>query len=173
MLRITAGRSVAGGRLDETNFVKWPLKIALWGISGTSTGNQKPSQGAHLPVVMQMHYRRRGMQARKECPMATQISEAESRLTDRYQTTVPESVRRALGLGKRDTLVYTLLDDGSVQLSRANDDPALAPFLALLTDDIALHPENLQSIPDTLLRRIDDLIGDMDVDLDAPLDEDE
>lgn len=79
--------------------------------------------------------------------MATQISEAESRLTDRYQTTVPESVRRALGLGKRDTLVYTLLDDGSVQLSRANDDPALAPFLALLTEDIARHPENLQAIP--------------------------
>jgi len=105
--------------------------------------------------------------------MATRISEAESRLTDRYQTTVPESVRRALGLGKRDTLVYTLLDDGSVQLSRANDDPALAPFLALLTEDIALHPESLQAIPDTLLRRIDDLIGDMDVDLDAPLDEDE
>lgn len=105
--------------------------------------------------------------------MATQIIEAESTLTDRYQTTVPEPVRRALGLGKRDSLIYTVLDDGSVRISRANNDPALAPFLTLLTEDIALHPENLQAIPDTLLHRIDDLIGDMDVDLDAPLEEDD
>ena len=30
--------------------------------------------------------------------------EAESTLTDRYQTTVPETVRRALRLGKRDKI---------------------------------------------------------------------
>lgn len=32
----------------------------------------------------------------------------ESTLTDRYQTTVPETVRRALRLGKRDTLRYSI-----------------------------------------------------------------
>ena len=105
--------------------------------------------------------------------MPTQIMQAESTLTDRYQTTVPESVRRVLGLSKRDTLVYTVLDDGTVRISRANEDPALAPFLALLAEDIALHPENLQVVPDGLLRRIDDLVGDVDVDLDAPLDDDD
>jgi bifunctional DNA-binding transcriptional regulator/antitoxin component of YhaV-PrlF toxin-antitoxin module len=34
--------------------------------------------------------------------------EAESTLTDRYQTTVPETVRRALRLGKRDKMRYTI-----------------------------------------------------------------
>jgi antitoxin PrlF len=32
--------------------------------------------------------------------------EAESTLTDRYQTTVPETVRRALRLRKRDKIQY-------------------------------------------------------------------
>ena len=36
------------------------------------------------------------------------ILEVESTLTDRYQTTVPETVRRALKLGKRDQIHYTL-----------------------------------------------------------------
>ena len=33
--------------------------------------------------------------------------EVQSTLTDRYQTTVPETVRRALQLGKRDKIHYT------------------------------------------------------------------
>ncbi len=33
--------------------------------------------------------------------------EVESTLTDSYQTTVPETVRRALRLGKRDKIHYT------------------------------------------------------------------
>ena len=106
--------------------------------------------------------------------MGTPILEAESTLTDRYQTTIPESVRRTLGLGKRDGIIYTVLDNGTVQISRAEgEDPALGPFLALLAEDIALHPEHLQVVPDSLLSRIDDLVGGMDVDLDAPIDEDD
>ena len=34
--------------------------------------------------------------------------EAESTLTDRYQTTVPETVRRALRLRKRDKIQYVI-----------------------------------------------------------------
>ena len=34
--------------------------------------------------------------------------EVESTLTDRYQTTVPETVRRALRLGKRDKIHYSI-----------------------------------------------------------------
>lgn len=103
--------------------------------------------------------------------MAT-IIEAESTLTERYQTTIPEVVRRVLGVGKHDRLHYSVLDDGSVVISRSTEDSALAPFLALLTEDIALHPENLQLVPESLVRRIDDLVHDVDVDLDAPLDDD-
>ena len=44
--------------------------------------------------------------------------EVESTLTDRYQTTVPETVRRALRLGKRDKIHYTIRPGGEVVLSR-------------------------------------------------------
>ena len=40
--------------------------------------------------------------------------EVESTLTDRYQTTVPETVRRALQLGKRDKIHYTIRPGGEV-----------------------------------------------------------
>src|SRR3569832_518193 len=75
--------------------------------------------------------------------------EVESTLTDRYQTTVPESVRRALRLGKRDKIHYTIRPSGEVVLSRAEasdgDDPVLLAFLGFLANDIASHPERLQT----------------------------
>ncbi|MFN5651359.1 MAG: type II toxin-antitoxin system PrlF family antitoxin, partial [Actinomycetes bacterium] len=43
--------------------------------------------------------------------------EAESTLTDRYQTTGPETVRRALKLGKRDKIHYTIRPGGEVVLT--------------------------------------------------------
>ena len=49
-------------------------------------------------------------------PVTMQV---ESTLTDRYQTTVPETVRRALRLGKRDKIHYTIRSDGEVVLTRA------------------------------------------------------
>jgi antitoxin PrlF len=55
--------------------------------------------------------------------------EVESRLTDRYQTTVPETVRRALKLGKRDKIHYSIRPSGEVVMTRApaadGDDPVL------------------------------------------------
>ncbi len=45
--------------------------------------------------------------------------EVESTLTDRYQTTVPETVRRVLRLGKRDKIHYTIRPNGEVVLTRA------------------------------------------------------
>ncbi len=57
-------------------------------------------------------------------------------LTDRYQTTVPEAVRRALKLGKRDKIHYTIRPSGVVVLTRAEasegDDPVLGQFLEFL-----------------------------------------
>ena len=76
--------------------------------------------------------------------------QVESTLTDRYQTTVPETVRRALRLGKRDKIHYTIRPDGEVVLSRAavdsGDDLALAPFLGFLARDIAAHPEHVLAV---------------------------
>jgi antitoxin PrlF len=103
--------------------------------------------------------------------------QVESTLTDRYQTTVPETVRRALRLGKRDKIHYTIRPDGEVVLTRAaadeGSDPALAPFLGLLARDLAEHPERLQAMDAGLAQRIQALVGDVAVDLDAPLSADD
>ncbi|NBD95017.1 MAG: type II toxin-antitoxin system PrlF family antitoxin [Gammaproteobacteria bacterium] len=102
--------------------------------------------------------------------------EAESRLTDRYQTTVPADVRKALALEKRDRLHYEVRPNGEVVLTRSgdNDDPALAAFLNFLADDMTRHPERLRGMDPSLARRIESLVDGVEVDLDAPLyDEDE
>ena len=118
-----------------------------------------------------MHYRP-GAVKTSEVTMAT-IIKAESTLTDRYQTTIPESIRRALNLGKRDKIAYSLNGKGKVVLSRVctdeQDDPVLGGFLEFLAHDIANHPERLQSLDANFVKRLDDLVGDVDVDLDAPL----
>ncbi len=103
--------------------------------------------------------------------------EAESTLTDRYQTTVPETVRRALRLGKRDKIHYTIRPNGEVVLTRAERDqeadPALGAFLGFLARDITEHPERLQAMDAGLVQRIQSLVGGVEVDLDAPLSADD
>ena len=103
----------------------------------------------------------------------TAILETESTLTERYQTTVPETVRRALNLGKRDKIRFTIRQDGEVVLTRAapttSADPVLGQFLNFLAHDMATHPERLTSIDDGLRLRLQSLIGDLEVDLDAAL----
>ena len=102
--------------------------------------------------------------------------EVESTLTDRYQTTVPETVRRTLKLGKRDKIHYTIRD-GEVVLTRADvtegDDPVLGQFLGFLARDIASHPERLQAIDAGLVKRMQSLVGGVKVDLDAALSADD
>ncbi|TXH92195.1 MAG: type II toxin-antitoxin system PrlF family antitoxin [Pseudomonas sp.] len=103
--------------------------------------------------------------------------EVESTLTDRYQTTVPEIVRRALQLGKRDKIHYTIRPGGEVVLTRAEpseeDDPVLRSFLGFLARDIASHPERLQSVDAQFVQRLQSLTGSIEVDLDAPLSADD
>ena len=103
--------------------------------------------------------------------------EAESTLTDRYQTTVPETVRRALRLGKRDKIHYSIRPGGEVVLTRADtvegDDPVLGQFLGFLARDIASHPERLQAVDAGLVQRLRTLVGDVEVDLDVVLSADD
>lgn len=103
--------------------------------------------------------------------------EVESTLTDRYQTTVPETVRRALKLGKRDKIHYSIRPSGEVVLTRVytseSDDPVLGQFLHFLSDDIARHPERLQSVDASLVQRLQSLVSGVDVDLDATLSADD
>ena len=101
------------------------------------------------------------------------VHAAESTLTNRYQTTVPETVRRALKLGKRDKIQYTVRANGEVVLTRAdateNADPVLGQFLDFLAQDIAAHPDRLQGLSTDLAKRVNKLVADVDVDLNAPL----
>ena len=103
--------------------------------------------------------------------------EVESTLTDRYQTTVPETVRRALRLGKRDKIHYTIRPGGEVVLTRVDatevDDPVLGQFLDFLARDIASHPERLQAIDSNFVQRIQLLTGGTEIDLDASLSADD
>ncbi|MFN3544673.1 MAG: type II toxin-antitoxin system PrlF family antitoxin [Thiobacillus sp.] len=103
--------------------------------------------------------------------------EVESTLTDRYQTTVPETVRRALKLGKRDKIHYTIRPNGEVVLTRVEasdgDDPVLGQFLGFLAADITRNPERLQTVDAGLVQRLQALVGDADIDLVAALSEDD
>jgi antitoxin PrlF len=96
--------------------------------------------------------------------------ELESTLTDRYQTTVPEAVRHALKLGKRDKIHYTVQPDGQVIISRAEEhDPALEPFLRWIAHDMTEHPQHLQCIDASLAERIRSIVSGVKVDLEAKL----
>ena len=103
--------------------------------------------------------------------------EVESTLTDRYQTTVPETVRRVLRLGKRDKIHYTIRSSGEVVLTRGEvsegADPVLGRFLGFLARDIASHPERLQAVDASFVQRIQSLVGGIEVDLDASLSADD
>lgn len=105
------------------------------------------------------------------------ITEAESTLTDRYQTTVPEPVRRALKLGKRDRLRYAVRPNGEVVLTRVApagaDDPALEPFLEFLARDVAMHPDHLEGLDAGLVARLRGLVDEVEIDLDAALPDEE
>ena len=99
--------------------------------------------------------------------------EVESTLTDRYRTTVPETVRSALRLGKRDKIRYSIRPSGEVVLSRAEmpdgDDPVLGQFLDFLARDIVSHPERVQAMDAGFVQRLQSLVGDLEVDLAAAL----
>jgi len=97
---------------------------------------------------------------------------SESKLTDRYQTTIPETVRKALQLNKRDKLRYTIQANGNVLISRLEDsenDPALGDFLNFLANDISHNPNHLTALSRELTEHIQKLVSDVEIDLNSPL----
>lgn len=102
--------------------------------------------------------------------------EAESTLTDRYQTTVPEPIRQALRLGKRDKIRYEL-KDGNVVITRAGStdeaDPVMGQFLNFLAKDIAAHPERVKALDAGFVARLRALTEGVQVDVDAALSPDD
>ena len=100
-----------------------------------------------------------------------------SKLTTRYQTTIPRVVREVLNLEKNDKICYTVQPDGKVLITRAKqveNDPVLNNFLAFLGNDMSQNPKNVITINSDLRDRIRSLVPDEDIDLDSFLsDEDE
>ena len=109
--------------------------------------------------------------------MNTFTLNSESKLTDRYQTTIPETVRKALQLNKRDKLRYTIQANGNVLISRvenSENDPVLGDFLNFLANDISNNPNHLTALSRDLTKHIQELVSDVEIDLNSPLaDEDE
>jgi antitoxin PrlF len=100
--------------------------------------------------------------------------QAESTLTDRYQTTVPDPIRRVLKLKKRDRIRYVVRADGTVSVERAGAereraDPVVGAFLSFLARDMERHPEQLRVLDSKLRARIAALIGPADVDINEAL----
>lgn len=102
------------------------------------------------------------------------VSVDKSTLTDRYQTTVPASVRKALNLNKQEKIKYEIRSDGSVLLSKYDDeeiDPVIGEFLDFLEADMKENPQKLQPASQEFATKIKSLVGNIDIDLDDALSE--
>ena len=100
---------------------------------------------------------------------------AESRLTERSQTTIPAAIRDALHHKPGEYIEYTLLAGGKVIMSRQEeeqDDPVISQFLTFLENDMKNNPQNIQPVPVTFWERAKALTAGVEVDLDAPLTDD-
>jgi len=121
---------------------------------------------------MQLHYYPAQVHSSAEVCIPA-ILEAQSSLTERFQTTVPEPIRRRLKLGKRDKILYTIRPDGDVVLSRVlpeeEADPVLGQFLDFLGRDMATNQQHLQPFDAMLLDRVQALTEGVEIDLSAPL----
>lgn len=97
-----------------------------------------------------------------------------STITAKGQTTIPKSVRQALGVDYGGKIAFRV-DDNGVSVHRADaehDDPAIDSFLSFLADDIQRRPEALAALSPALADRLAALTKGVAVDLDAPIDGD-
>lgn len=100
------------------------------------------------------------------------ILNASSTLTSRFQTTVPEAVRKALNLDKSDKICYQIGSNGLVTLTKMaaqEEDPALSGFLSFLENDIRNNPGNIKSFSLESIRQAEALVAGVEIDLDEPL----
>ena len=102
--------------------------------------------------------------------------EAESKVTRRFQTTIPAAIRKALNLTENDRIQYKVLPDGQVVISRQleeHSDPVINAFLDFVEADMLNHPENLQPLTLAMREKINVLTASIDIDLDSPLSDDD
>lgn len=95
-----------------------------------------------------------------------------STITAKGQTTVPKSVRQALGVNHGDQIAFYVDDERGVTVRReeaADADPVIDNFLTFLAKDMQARPEALTIFPQPLADRIAKLVEGMDVDPDATI----
>ena len=107
-----------------------------------------------------------------------EILEIPATVTARGQTTVPAAIRKMLALGKRDQVVFRGLADGTVVIAKKEtradgDDPVIGKFLEFLARDMAHEPARIRPVPRSLVSRAKALVKGVEVDVDAPLPDDE
>lgn len=98
----------------------------------------------------------------------------ESTITAKGQTTVPKSVRQALGVGSGDRVSFVVDDQRRVYLEKAGaaeaEDPVVESFLQFLSRDMAEHPEkSVLAFPEAMRDRIAALTEGVAVDPDAEI----
>lgn len=99
------------------------------------------------------------------------ILEETSTITAKGQTTVPKSVRQALGVGAGDRIAFRV-DRHGISVHRAEDedgDPAMERFIAFLAKDIERRPEAVKALAPELARRISALTNGIDGDPDEAI----
>jgi antitoxin PrlF len=92
-------------------------------------------------------------------------------ITAKGQTTVPKVIRQALGVGYGSRIAFRV-EGGTVSVhavTEPQEDPALAPFLALLERDIAARPAALVVLTPEMAGRIRAANEGVEVDPDAPI----
>lgn len=99
----------------------------------------------------------------------------EATLTDKYQNTVPAAVRKALHLRKRDKVAY-VIRGGQVILEKAEPeedrvDPVVQAFLGFIEREMIANPQRLKPFGGETSRRAAELVDGVEIDLDAPLDD--
>ncbi len=95
-----------------------------------------------------------------------------SKLTRRNQTTLPSQVRKALGIKGSDTIEY-IIEDDKVILSKyvesEHTDEVVQSFLSFLEADMISRPKDIRPITKTWQSEVNELVGHIDVDLDAKI----
>jgi antitoxin PrlF len=95
-------------------------------------------------------------------------------ITVKGQTTVPKAIRQALGVSYGGRIAFRV-EDGSVSVhavTESEEDPALAPFLALVERDMAVRPEALASLTPEPAARMTAATAGVQADPDAPIEGD-
>ena len=93
-----------------------------------------------------------------------------SKVTYRWQTTVPSGVRRALGLNAGDEIAYVIEGD-RVVITRAEggEDPVVAAYLEFLTRAMSDRPDLITPFTAADIKGLDELLDGVHADLDEDL----